>query len=338
MPCSGAPILKPQSTTTTQPGVYTKHGLALSFLIAPVYFMGGRLAVMFFMNGIAALLTLNIYQLALETTGNRRIAWLCWGLLSFTAPVFSFAYLIFPQLCAALFLGYSYRRIRLYKAGINSNNLQWFLTGLSTALLVWLHYLYVIFSITLALYLVIGRHKSSNQIIINKRVYITFFVPAVVLSLLYFAYNIFLYGVPWPNSRDHFGFAEPWLFPLGFFGLLFDQKYGLLMYSPVYLLAICWLFYQFSRRKEINTASRSEFYWLLGLLLPYYLVVADYNHWWGQWGPPARYMLLLVPLLVVPLAQAIQAISKKNFITRIFLSVTAIWGGLLRQLLFSTHA
>ncbi|MER3484939.1 MAG: hypothetical protein C4345_02115 [Chloroflexota bacterium] len=32
------------------------------------------------------------------------------------------------------------------------------------------------------------------------------------------------------------------------------------------------------------------------------MVVANYRVWWGEWNPPARYLTVLVPLAVAPLA------------------------------------
>ena len=40
--------------------------------------------------------------------------------------------------------------------------------------------------------------------------------------------------------------------------------------------------------------------WLLVCIVPYYLLVAEYRQWWGEWCPPARYLATLTPLLALP--------------------------------------
>jgi hypothetical protein len=45
--------------------------------------------------------------------------------------------------------------------------------------------------------------------------------------------------------------------------------------------------------------------WLALIVVPYFLVVADYQVWWGAWCPPARYLAPVTPLLALPLAVAL---------------------------------
>src|SRR5262249_22776631 len=45
--------------------------------------------------------------------------------------------------------------------------------------------------------------------------------------------------------------------------------------------------------------------WLLAVVLPYSVLVANYAVWWGEWCPPARYLVAILPLLAWPLAEAL---------------------------------
>ncbi len=343
IPCTTNAILKPELTKTSRAGIYTKHGLGLSAIILPAYALGGRLGVMLFLNGIAALLTLNIWLLAWEATGQKRIAWICWAVLGFGAPVFSYAYLIFPQLTTGLCVIYAYRRARLAalarQRGEKTNNLwQMLRVGLCLGVLPWLHNLYLVLVVVLILYLFWGgkrfgqtqgvaRTKIPRPTIIVIWGYVVLFLPLIILGILYLAYLTYFYGLPLPNAGDHDGFSNPFYFPLGFFGLLFDQKYGLLMYNPVYLIPIAWLFKLWFGRRVLGQAQRAEFYWLLVIIMPYFLVVADYAKWWGQWCPPARYLLPIAPLLVLPLAQAL--VELKGRFAKWYLGIAVGWGGLI---------
>ncbi|MEI7555725.1 hypothetical protein [Candidatus Chlorohelix sp.] len=323
IPCSGLETLNPQNTTAKRAGIYTKHGLGLSFIIAPAYALGKRLGVMFLMNAIAATLALNIFMLSWEATRQRRIAWLCLGLLGLSAPLFSFAYLIFPQLPAALCVIYCYRQARLLAEGSKVSNLRLALAGICFGILPWLHYLYLLLSALLGLYLLWSLRKGGSGNI-SRRGYVALLLPVAFFGILFIGYFMYLYGTPFPNTADHDGFANPLTLPIGLLGLLFDQKYGLLMYSPVYLIPLAWLV---KRGFSGNLPNKAEFYWLIAIILPYYILVADYNKWWGQWCPPARYLLPIVPLLALPMAQAFSALQGKLF--KLFIVVSAGWGALI---------
>jgi len=45
---------------------------------------------------------------------------------------------------------------------------------------------------------------------------------------------------------------------------------------------------------------------LLLLFVPYILMVTSFDSWAGGWGPPARFILVLTPMLAFPVAYALQ--------------------------------
>jgi hypothetical protein len=338
IPCVRDDLLPPQATHTQRPGTYTKHGLGLSFIIAPAYALGRRLTVVLLLNALAALLALNIFLLAWEASGRRRVAWLCWAMLSFAAPVLIYAYLIFPQPVGALCVLYAFRRSRCgaaarIAAAVNgatqppaNSVLQMCAVALCLGMLPWLHNLYVVLSAALLAYLYLGGRWAARggQLRVSTAWgHVALLVIAGVLGGLYVARLVYLYGVPWPPARDHDEFNGLLLFPVGFFGLLFDQKYGLLMYNPVYLIALAWLFRLAWSRRSLPRAWRNELLWLGILVVPYYLIVADYSRWWGEWCPPARYLLPVAPLLTLPLARAMT--HAEGRLLTWYLRVSAVW-------------
>jgi hypothetical protein len=335
IPCSPDAKLEPQATHTMRPGLYTKHGLALSFIIAPAYALGGRTGVVILLNGLAALLALNIFLLAWEASGQRRVAWLSWATLSFAAPVFSYAYLIFPQLVGGLCVLYAFRRARwaaLSRLAATADDtaaapansvLQMIAVAACLGTLPWLHNLYLLLAVALVMYLYLGGRRGVLRWTASLGGHGALLVIISVLAYLYVARFLYLYGVPWPPPQDHHGFLSLPMFPVGFFGLLFDQKYGLLMYNPVYLIAIAWLFRLWWTRRQLSPAWRSELAWLLAIIGPYYLVVADYSRWWGEWCTPARYLLPVAPLLTLPLARALVH-AHGRFLTW-YLRAAAVW-------------
>ena len=317
--------LPPHPSKTKHPDMLiSKHGLGLAVLVAPAYALGGRETVIHFLNLLAALLGANLFMLGWEVSGRRAAAWLVWLTFMFTTPVFCYAFLIFPELPAALFVVYAFRRARLAAharlvgadAGAVNNAAQLAAVACCIGILPWLHGRFLPVAIALFLYVLIGgavRHwRSVGQQVarLNTAGVVAAALILVALAALYLMYYIYFYGSPLPNTQDHAGFNDPLLTLFGLLGLVFDAQWGLLIYSPVYLVAMVGLVqlrrgYGVGRLAERLARGRSDLAWLLLIILPYYIIIANYKQWWGEWGPPARYLLSVVPLLAVPLAAAL---------------------------------
>ncbi len=345
--CSNTPAgfteLPPHFSKNVLPiGNYTKHGLGLSFLIAPAYAFGGRTLVICFLNLLTALLALNCWFLAREMTGRRAIAWAVWASMLFTSPILAFSFLIFPAIPAALITLYCYRRFRLValsRLAARAKNspvvavngpFRALLLGSCLGALPWLHSVYLSLSIPLFLYFLFGgRLRRWRQVPNgwNAVAVACLLVPIIILGGLFMYYYIWLYGSPLPNTQDHAGFAPYYLIWLGLLGFFFDQKYGLLIYGPAYLLALvgCVLLYFRTGNPVHTNLRRSDLLWLGICILPNFLVMSSYNQWWGEWGPPARYLVPLVPLLAGPLAIALN--EGRNWFVRVFLALSLIWSG-----------
>ena len=154
---------------------------------------------------------------------------------------------------------------------------------------------------------------------------VALFLPIVVSGLLFTSYYIWLYGSPIPNTQDHAGFANPIQLPFDDLGLLFDQKYGLLIYAPIYLIAMLglWIMVRRLSDSEEMAARRSDFLWLFAVSTPYLLIISDYNQWWGEWCPPARYLMPTLPLLAVPLSLALAEL--RGIFTKGLCYLLAFW-------------
>lgn len=299
--------------------LYTKHGLGLTLLILPAFVMGGRDATVFFLCALAALLATNIYLFARDAVGNRPTALLTWASFAFTVPLFAYAFLIFPELPAALLALYAFRRIR-----VGTNNwLQVALVGACIAFLPWLHYRFAPISIGLLLYLGYRAFKERGARWLVK--------PAVVfgqsavsagLLLLYFYDR---YGQPYPNPADHAGISDVAGTLRGAAGIFLDQQWGLFVAAPVFILAIVGLILMGWERK-----GRGDLFWLGVVSLPYFLIIANYAQWWGEWCPPARYFAPVLPLLALPFAFALQRAGRALYMgllaVLLALSLLTTWG------------
>ncbi len=279
-------LLPHTSQDTRPPGRFSKHSPGLSLLILPGYALAGlpgaRLTVALFY----LLLLWDLWHLGREVGGDLG-AWGAWALLGLSPPFSGFGPLLFPALPAAALALRAYRRLR--------ERVRLGEAGLALALLPWLHPRLLALALPLALGLAgWGRRRTRSWL-----------VPLLLgwggLALFY----LWLYGHPWPNPRDHQGFAFGWGTFLGLWGLLVDRQWGLLPHAPVYLLAALGLL----------AALVDEPPWPRGiflLLLPYALLVASYRVWWGEWGPPARYWVPLLPFLAEPGAWALRHLTRRG--------------------------
>jgi hypothetical protein len=278
--------LPPHAAHSVRPGLFSKHGLGVAVLIMIPYLIHGRVAVILFLNFIAALTAANMVLLA------RRYGhgWLAAGALVvplvFVNPLMSYAYLIFPETFAALALIYAYRRSR----EPTSNAWQWLGVGLAIATLPWLHARFIPAVIGLV---VILRTNWLRELSWRRR--LAGLLPPAISALALLTYWLAIYGKPFPSAEDHAGFNYPLDIVNAAFGLLLDEQWGLLIHAPIYLLTAAGL-------GTLWRLHRADARAWLAVVVPYYALVAFYLVWWGEWGPAARYLAPLAPLAIAPLA------------------------------------
>lgn len=122
-----------------------------------------------------------------------------------------------------------------------------------------------------------------------------FSVPIVVAVGIDLAYDVLRFGRPLGGAyaADPFGFSTPLL--KGIYGLLLSPGVGLFIYTPVLIMSIV-TFPWFLKLWKVEGAL------LLGLLVVRVVFFARYWAWDGgaTWGP--RFLVPLIPLMLVPLA------------------------------------
>src|SRR6266446_378429 len=82
-------------------------------------------------------------------------------------------------------------------------------------------------------------------------------------------------------------------------GLLLDQEFGLLVYAPVFALALPG-FIQHWRK------DRRDSLVVLALVGAVFLTAGTWHMWRGGWNPPARFLVPLVPALALLVGAALQ--------------------------------
>lgn len=277
--------LPPHPAISEREGLHTKHGLGLSFLIAIPYAIAGRVGAMLVVTVTAVLLSGQMFLLVRESGANARLAAIAAIALSVSMPLAPYALLIFPEIPAALLIIYAVRRL---STSTNSTG-QWLATGAAIGFLPWLHQRFAVMSAVFAailLYRIIHSRRRQGAFAL---------VPVAIGGLSIIGYNLWLYGQLTQNTADHAGFSRLNGTLNGLGGLLFDAQWGLLVFAPVAAISIAAIptWARLNRRTATVAAVA---------VAPYLLIVGAYQVWWGEWGPAARYLVPVVPLLAAPLA------------------------------------
>jgi hypothetical protein len=289
---------------------YSIHPLGTALLLLPGYALAGRSGAVLTMNLLAALLAVVFYALAFAQTGRDRVALVVWGVASFTSPIFLYSSQLYPEIPSALLLGAAYYLIRFQRPFTWPSAL---LLGLCLMYLPWLHQRLILPTIVLTGYylLVMGR-RSWKRRGGRLRLSSPMLLPLILLALsgiVMAGYYYLLFGNPLPNapymsiSRTSV-FSWEVFFHQGLFGHLLDQEAGLLIFSPYYLFAIPGFLLLF-RRQAFHALV------VLVLVFSIYLPCAGFVFQWrGGWSPASRFMVALIPLLVLPLSLSLREITR----------------------------
>ncbi len=305
--CAGYSFLRPNNyidtsvpipSDGTQSELYSKHGLGLSLLVLPAFEAGGRLLVVYFLNILGALVAVNVYLFARGATGKVLPALLTWLAFSFTVPLLPYSFLIFPELPAALFVIYAFRRIWQW----NNNWLQVAGIGFSVAFLPWLHYRFVPVTAGLLLYYI--YQETTRRSPARWRNYAIVMGQTALSAglLMYFFYA--RYAQIFPDLRDHAGSSDIAGTARGAAGLFVDEQWGLLISAPIFILAIVGVVLMWIKKEH-----RRDLLWTGVVFVPYFGIIANYAQWWGEWCPPARYLTSVLPLLAMPFALSLSSIK-----------------------------
>ncbi len=326
---------------------YGAHLPGLAVLLAPAWLAGSFAdlwwpATLVLMGALGALLAANALLLAYEITGRRGIALAVWVAVAFSNPLMTYSYLIFTELPTGLLLIYALRR--LARGWAANGPLRLLLIGLCIGYIPWLAWRCVLIAVPLGLYAAVqwwrcwrpaGGELSHGARPLGRGILAAGWLAApLVLSIgLLVAFNLFRFGTLLQSAGSQARgqtevFYWPWAgrddlthFLGNGFGLLFDAQWGLLIYAPVYLLALVG---GIALWRSARPADRRLLLVLLACAAPYWFVITAYLGWNGVWCPPARYQATFVALAAAPLAMALWA--GRAWLFRPLFAAFAAWG------------
>ncbi|MCJ7705762.1 MAG: hypothetical protein MUO28_09540 [Desulfobacterales bacterium] len=302
---------------------YSKHQPALPVLIAPFYFLGEKLGKFVFdLSGnasqerkiiiffsrlpvcfLTAFLSIAFFLYVFELTQKRNIAILSWLVFSFTPPLLFYSQLLYPEILVALILLLVSLQIIQKK---NFSLLSLGGAGIGIGLLPWCGIKYVVLAGTISLIIVFLFLRSPGK---DAKKALAFAGPILLSAGLYLSLLFHLYGNLSPQTI-YKGTAPAGSYPLsrfivsGFFdflirllGYLFDQRVGVFVIAPVYILLLPDLFL-LARRSKKETSV------LAGLFFVFWTFCSLNHFYWGGYSPPARPLLPVLWILGLFMAGA----------------------------------
>ena len=277
--------LRPDYLRRGQNGaIYSIHAPGLPAMLAPAYAVAGYRGAVVLICLLAALAALAIFDLANLLAG-RAIAWIAWAAMCLTVPFLPHGWMVYPEVPGALITAWAV--LWLFQP-LPARPTTWLWRGLALAALPWLHTKFSVLMVLLTGVLLIRLWPRLKAVAALSG-------PIATSTLLWLSFFYRIYGTfdpqaPYGDSaRAQMAVGN---IPRGVLGLLFDQKFGLLAYSPVYLLAAvgCWAMLRRPNQRLLGTA-------LLATFVVYLASTTRYYMWWGGASAPARFLVPALPLV-----------------------------------------
>jgi hypothetical protein len=296
-------------------GIYQVHNPGLSFLLFPGYLVDRAISrtqqwnAQFPTNLYATGLTVlaiyltwawAVFRLLTAYTTRPFVSWIVTGIVFLSVPVTAFAYQFYPEAPAGLAIALLASYIFFSR---DARRLRAFAYGLVAGALPWLHLRFMPLAAGAWVAMVIVHRRERGQI--------TSFtagaaVPLLLLSVYY--YHVTGSLMPWAmyalTQQDQiFSAARAW-HDLPAFWL--DRTWGLVAHSPVFLFALpgLWLAWRRNRALAVFIAFAS-----LGIAIP-----AAGHGYTGAFTTPLRLVAAVVPLLALPMADAIRAFWRSSWV------------------------
>lgn len=329
-------------------GIYYIMNPGPALVLIPAYlvdrFLNRRLgtelqvAVILFWNLLGALVLVEMMTAARQITGSPSAVAVSASLaLGFAVPLLFYTYQVYPELPAALLLIYGFRRLLADPAPRTWSVAAGAMAG---AFLPWLHQKYSLTAAVLGLlaaFRLARRGPPAEPSRLGRIVSLA--APLALSAMAILVYNHALTGSLMPDAlyqAAERGTFSPSNTLRGCLGLLFDVENGILVFAPVYLLALAG-FRSFAGRR------RSVWRPFLAVTISFILVVGSVRYWAGPVSSVARFMLFVAPLSVLPLSLTLRRFPRDAVVAGFALTTLAATGSLAlsfmddRLTTYSTH-
>lgn len=274
--------------------IYSIHAPGAAAIVAPAFLLAGYPGAVLTVILLTAIGMALVWQAAFLISGSAAAAWFAWLAVTTAAPVVLHGFTIYPDPigAAAAMAGVLALVWLEVSPGGTLASWRWVGTGAALAVLPWLHTRFALVAGVLGMAVTVRLVARTG----GWRDVLRLLAVPVASAAGWFAYFVVIYGTPNPAApygrRPEGGVS---FIPGGLTGLLTDQQFGLGPNAPVLVAGIMALV-PLARRRPRLAAE------LLLTVVPYLVVASSYPMWWGGNSAPARFAVVVLPLLAVPLA------------------------------------
>jgi len=272
--------------------IYSIHAPGVSALVAPAFAVAGYPGAVFTVIAVVSLGLALLWRAAFVLTGSAAAAWLGWAVLTASAPFLLHAFTVYPDGPGAAALIAGVLALAWLEAGaLPQRPAAWTAVGAALACLPWLHTRFALVAGMVGAALCARLMRRPHGLSTIARLLV---VP-VLAAAAWFLYFWVIYGTP--NPAVVYGASEnAWnAAPAGLTGLLADQQFGLVANAPVLGAGLLGLAAMARRRPRLAAE-------LAAILGSYLLAVATYPMWWGGSSAPARFAVIVLPVLALATA------------------------------------
>jgi hypothetical protein len=277
--------------------IYSIHAPGLAAAMLPGYTLAGSRGAVATLCLFAALAAAMIFRAALLLAGPSA-AWATWASVCLSVPFVPHAWSLYPEIAGAAIVAC----VVVWSMSERvPGALVWLGRGALVACLPWLHTKFAVLLAAITLWLLFkarGKLRESAA----------FLFPIAISGVSWLAFFYVIYGTIDPQApygQHTAQFVRMENVPRSILGLLFDQKFGLFVYSPIYLAAIAGAWFL------LREKGRRAFAWFIVLTtVGYWISSAREYMWWGGSSAPARYLVPIVPLMAAMIAAAFGKLAR----------------------------
>lgn len=303
---------------------YSFHLPGLPFLLIPSYWLSLKFPLLTnylpraFITAVISFSGLQFFLLLHQLGISKFNSFLVWLICSFISPVLFFSFHIYPE---PISLSLSFYLIRKF-IFLNFKKLDWLFIPLSFFLFPWLGAKYILIASPIIVFGFYSSLKQKSSLKIVLFSLLSLLISYVIF--LFFLYKWFgsfstlslYHGVLTKENISYIKDLIIYRIPLTmrietFLGYLYDQRDGLLFYSPIY-------FFSFLGFLEMIKRKRTEAISLLLIAVPFLLNYSFLTHRGGA-SPQARPILPIFSIFPIFLSYFLEY-GKGRFFRFLFLS------------------
>jgi hypothetical protein len=274
--------------------IYSIHAPGLPAIVAPAFAIAGYHGVVIFLILLASAGSALAWRLAWIVTGRRDAAWFGWAVVTLSTTEIFHSFTVYPDgVGGVIVLTGVWGLLRSQQESETGAERvgPWWLHGAALAALPWIHTRFAVLAAGLGGLILMRLSTTKNP----AAKAVAFLVIPAISALCWVGFFIAIYGTPDPSVPYANEVGAVSYIPGGLAGLFFDQRFGVLAYSPALICSLAGLVVMVRQR-----ASRRLGLELLFVVVPYLLAVTHFAMWWGGASAPGRFFAPILPAMAIP--------------------------------------